>query len=104
MLKIIRLNKKDFFNNFEILNSKIEKIDERKKKNIPLSLFFSFDFDILNSKIKKIDKTKKDNFLSLLNKKKTSSILKRNISKNREIISLFQILFENEINNRKREI
>ena len=70
MLKIIRLNKKDFFNNFEILNSKIEKIDERKKKNISLSLFFSFDFDTLNSKIKKIDKTKKDNFLSLLNKKK----------------------------------
>ena len=76
MLKIIRSNKKGFFNNFKISNSKIEEIDEKRKNNISLSLFFSFDFDISNSKIKKINEIKKDNFLSLLNKREIFSISK----------------------------
>ena len=104
MLKITRSNKKGFFNNFKTLNSKIKEIDKKRKNNISLPLFFSFNFDISNSKIKKIDEVEKDNFLFLLNKKKIFSISKRDISKDREIISLFQILFENEIDNREREV
>ena len=49
MLKITRSNEKDFFDNLKISNLKIKEIDEMKRDN---------------------------NFLSLLSKKKTSSILK----------------------------
>ena len=89
MLKIIRSNEKDFFDNFEILNSEIKEIDEKRKDNIFLSLFFLFDFDILNSKIEKIYEIKRNNLLSLLSKKEVFLISKRNVLKDREIISLF---------------
>ena len=103
MLKITRLNEKSFFDNLKISNSKIEKIDEIKKDNYFLPLLskkeisliskrkisksreiirinkksFFNNFETLNSKIKTIDETKKNNnFLSLLNKRENSSILK----------------------------
>ena len=76
MLKIARSNEKNFFDDFKILDSKIEEIDERRKNNISLSLFFSFDFDILSSKIEKINEIKRNNLLSLLSKREISSISK----------------------------
>ena len=77
MLEVIRLNKKNFFNNLKISNSKIEKIDEMKKDN---------------------------NFLFLLNKKKIFSISKREIFNYREIISLFLKLFNNKIDNNNKDV
>ena len=75
--EIIRTNEKNFFNNFEILNSKIEKIDETKRNN---------------------------NFLFLLNKKKDFLISKRKVSNDREIISLFLKSFKNKINNNNEDV
>ena len=76
MLKVVWSGEKDFFDNFEILNSKIKKIDEKRRDNIFLFLFFLFDFDILGSKIEKIDEIEKDNFLFLLSKRGVFSISK----------------------------
>ena len=77
MLKIIRLNKKSFFDDLKISNSKIEEIDEMNKNN---------------------------NLLFLLNKKGTFSISKRKISNCREIIPLFLKSFNNEIDNDDEDV
>ena len=75
--EIIRINEKNFFNNFKILNSKIEKIDKMKNNN---------------------------NSLSLLNKRENFLISKREVSNDYEIISLFLKLFKNKIDNNNENV
>ena len=57
ILKIIRLNEKDFFNDLKILNLKIEEIDEMKRDN---NFLFLLDkkklFRFRNEKSQKIAK------------------------------------------------